>query len=75
MHYLNNEGGLIMENTMPTKDEALDQKIEYNDFCKLWNCPGLHIEYKCFACPILKDLKAMRKELHMGPIEFKRKAA
>lgn len=69
------EGELAMENIMPKKIERLDQKSENGDFCKLWKCSGLNVDYKCFACPILADLKVMRRELHMDTIEVARKAA
>jgi hypothetical protein len=64
-----------MENIMPKKVEKLDQKSENGDFCKLWKCSGLNADYKCFACPILADLKVMRKELHMDGVDATRKAA
>jgi hypothetical protein len=68
-------GGFAMENIMPNYDERFDQKSEVKEFCKLWKCTGFKAEYKCFACPILADLKIMAKELHMTGIEWDRKAA
>ena len=64
-----------MEKIVRNYNEKLDQKSENNDFCKLWRCSGLNVEYKCFACPILADVKVMRKELHMDNIECSKKAA
>ena len=75
MHLFLFEGETAMENIMPKQVERLDQKSENGDFCKLWKCSGFDADYKCFACPILADLKIMRKELHMDTLEVTKKAA
>ncbi|NLW30856.1 MAG: hypothetical protein GXY77_05295 [Fibrobacter sp.] len=47
------------------KESETDLKTINRDFCKIWDCPRLKVNYPCIRCPVLTDLSAMAKALHI----------
>jgi len=47
------------------KDSYTDLKLVNKEFCIIWDCPRLKMNYPCIYCPVLADLSEMAKELHI----------
>jgi hypothetical protein len=62
--YISIPGG-CMSGTVEKAQGKSDIRKENREFCMMWGCRCLTVDYSCTSCPVLTDLQVMADEFHI----------